>query len=158
VVIRVGGKPIKQSQINTVVDLMAKAQNENGEVTNDQKAQMNKIAATSLIGQELLELEARSLHIVATPAEVDSLLLFFKSRFPNEAAFEKTLKEAGDTQVNIRAKLAKEIRANKVLAQHIHTPKPTKEEMREYLKSLALKFPVKYLNFAYQDTSPNGIY
>jgi copper(I)-binding protein len=110
---------------------MAKAQSGNGEVTDDEKAQMKKIAATNLISQELLELEAHSLHIVATPAEVDSMLQYFKSRFPDEATFEKTLKEAGDTPTNIRLKLAKEIRANKVLARQLQTPKPAKQEMGE---------------------------
>jgi len=143
VVVTVGGKPIKQSQIDTVVDLMAKAQSENGEVTDDQKEQMKKLVATNLIGQELLELEAQSQHIVATQAEVDSLLRVFKARFPDEAAFEKTLKEAGDTQAKMKAKLAKQIRADKVLAQHIRKPDmPTDAEMQAFWQEHQKEFPV----------------
>src|SRR4051812_8078855 len=73
-VITVGGKAIKRSQIDTIVDLMAKAQAQEagGEIQPGQKLEMRKLVATNLIGQELLEQEAKALHIQASPKEIDS--------------------------------------------------------------------------------------
>ncbi len=145
VAVTVGGKPIKEIEIDTDAVSMAKAraQSMNTELTPDQIGQIKKLVATSLIGKQLLELEAQSLHIVATPGQVDSSLRMLKSQFPDEAAFEKTLKESGDNEAKLKAKLAKQIRAEKVMEQHVKgASAPTEAEMREFWEEHQKDFPV----------------
>lgn len=142
-VITVGSVGIKQDKIDTIVDLMAKAQAANGPVNDRQRQQMEKLVATNLIGQELLELEARSAHIQATPAEVDSMWRGFKKRFPDEATFKKALRTAGDTEAKLKAKLARQIRADKVLASQVKRPQmPSETEMKDFWEKHKKDFPV----------------
>ena len=143
VVITVGTKPIKRAQIDTIVGLMIKAQSANGEVGAEQREMMKKLVATNLIGQELLEMEAKTLHIEASATQVDSVLRSFKSRFPDETTFKKALQEAGDTEAKVKVKLARQIRADKVLASRIKKPEmPTEKEMQAFWEKNKKEFPV----------------
>ena len=140
--ISVGGKIIRQDKIDTIVDLMARAQATNGELGEGQRQKMEKLVATNLIGQELLELEAKSAHIEAKPAEIDSMWRGFKKRFPDEASFKKALRAAGDNEAQLKGKLARQIRADKVLAAHVKKPQlPSDKEMKDFWEKHKTEFP-----------------
>ncbi len=142
-VIMVGTKSIRRGQVDSIVELMSKAQAAYGEITPQRREEIKKLVSTNLIGQELLELEAKAKHIEATPKEVDSVLQGFKKRFPDEATFKKMLKEAGDNEVRVKVKLAKQIRADKVLASRIKRPEmPSEKEMKEFWEAHKKDFPV----------------
>ena len=142
-VVTVGTKSIKRSQVDSIVELMSKAQSAYGEITPARREEIKKLVTTNLIGQELLELEAKAKHVEATPMEVDSVLQGFKKRFPDEATFKKMLKEAGDNEARVKTKLARQIRADKVLAARIKRPEmPSEKEMKEFWDSHKKDFPV----------------
>ena len=92
-VIQVGKQMIRKGQIDSIVALLEKAQSVYGEITASKREEMRKLVSSNLIGQELLEQEAKALHVQATPAEVDSALKLFKKNFPDEASFKKTLND-----------------------------------------------------------------
>jgi len=141
-VITVGGKAIKRSQIDTIVSLMAKAQTSQGDVSPTQLREMEKMVASNLIGQELLEFEAKAKKIGVTPGEIDSAVRILKANFPDEASFQNALKGAGDTEAKLKEKLGKQIRSEKVMASQIDRPvPPTETEMTAFWKLHQKEFP-----------------
>ena len=139
-VITVGGKPIKRSQINTLAALMAKAQKVEDPA---RRKALVKLVATNLIGQELLDHEAKLLRVQAGTAELDSALKGLRAGFPDEATYRKALKESGDSEAKMKEKIARQIRADKVLAARMTKPAPpTEEEMKTFWDKHKAKFPV----------------
>ncbi|HAO99738.1 MAG TPA: hypothetical protein DCQ83_06805 [Fibrobacteres bacterium] len=142
-VIQVGKQMIRKGQIDSIVALLEKAQSVYGEITASKREEMRKLVSSNLIGQELLEQEAKALHVQATPAEVDSALKLFKKNFPDEASFKKTLKDAGDNETKVKVKLSRQIRADKVLATRIKKPEmPSDKEMKDFWDEHKKDFPI----------------
>lgn len=142
-VITVGGKSIKASQVDSLVDMMAKAQTSDGHLPADREEALKKMVATNLIGQELLEKEATALKLKVTSSEVDSLLDQFKQNFPDEATFRSELKKAGNTEKSLREKLERQIRADKVMAAKVEKmEKPSDEEIAAFFKEHRKEFGV----------------
>jgi parvulin-like peptidyl-prolyl isomerase len=143
VVITVGPNKIRKRQIDTLVDLMARVKKTPGELTPAEKQYLERMVATNLVGQELLDLEAKRLNVVADEKTIDSLSRVFKSNFPSEEAFRQALKQAGDTEAGLREKMVRQIKADKLLnAQVTPVSRPTPKEMQDFFAANKSAFPV----------------
>jgi hypothetical protein len=86
VVITVGPNKIRKRQIDTLVQLMVKVKQAPENMDSRQKEYLERMVATNLIGQELLDLEAKRLNVIADEKSIDSLSKAFKANFPNNEA------------------------------------------------------------------------
>lgn len=143
VVITVGPNKITRSQIDLLVDQMSKA-NPNPQGLDEQgKTAMAAMIATNLIGQELLELEGRRLAITAPENEIDSMYKVLRANFPDEATWKRVLKEGGNTEKSFREKLARQIKADKILNKQIpQAERPTYKEIIDHFAAHKAKYPV----------------
>jgi len=143
VVITVGPNKIRRSQIDTLVDLMVKAKKASENMDADEKRYLERMIATNLIGQELLDLEAKRLKVEAGDKDIDSLIKIFRGNFPSDQAFRNALKQAGDTEKGLREKMARQIKADKLLNSQVATvDKPTSKEMQDFFAANKKAFPV----------------
>ncbi|HKP97491.1 MAG TPA: peptidylprolyl isomerase [Fibrobacteria bacterium] len=143
VVITVGPSKIRRRQIDTLVDLMVKVKRASAEMDPREKQYLERMVATNLIGQELLDLEAKRLNVVADDKSIDSLAKVFKSNFPNEEAFRQALKQAGDSETGLREKMARQIKADKLLNTQVSpVGRPTPKEMQDFFTANKAAFPV----------------
>jgi len=143
-VVTVGGVAIKRGKIDTLAALMARARGADIEDLPAGQAQMlRRMVTTNLIGQELVELEARAKAIQAPARDIDSSLNLLKSQFPDAAAWQRALRQSGDTEADVRAKIARQVRSEKVLAANLTPPAPpTEAELRAFWEANKDQFPV----------------
>ena len=144
VVITVGSNKITKSQIDTLVDLMIKTRHQGGVSPQPgEREYLERMIATNLVGQQLLDLEAKRLNVTADPKSIDSLSKVFRTNFPNEQAFQQALRQAGDTEAGMREKMARQLKADKLLnTQMAPVEKPTDKEMREFFAAHKAAFPI----------------
>jgi parvulin-like peptidyl-prolyl isomerase len=143
VVITVGPNKIRKRQIDTLVQLMVKVKQAPENMDSRQKEYLERMVATNLIGQELLDLEAKRLNVIADEKSIDSMSKAFKANFPNNEAFHKALKEAGDSEQGLRDKMVRQIKADKLLNTQV-TPvgRPTLKEMQDFFAAHKSAFPI----------------
>ncbi|MDB5103081.1 MAG: PPIC-type domain protein [Fibrobacteres bacterium] len=143
VVITVGPNKIRKRQIDTLVDLMVKVKQAPANMDPREKQYLERMVATNLIGQELLDLEAKRLNVIADDKAIDSLGKAFKANFPNDEAFRKALKQAGDSEQGLREKMARQIKADKLLnTQMTPVGRPTPKEMQDFFAAHKSAFPL----------------
>jgi parvulin-like peptidyl-prolyl isomerase len=143
VVITVGPNKIRKRQIDTLVGLMVKVKRADPNMDPREKAYLERMVATNLIGQELLDLEAKRLNVVADDKSIDSLSKTFRANFPTDEAFKKALKEAGDSEQGLREKMARQIKADKLLnGQMTPVGRPTPKEMQDFFLANKKAFPI----------------
>lgn len=143
VVITVGPNKIRKRQIDTLVGLMVKVKRADPNMDPREKQYLERMVATNLIGQELLDLEAKRLNVVADDKSIDSLAKTFRANFPNDQAFKEALKQAGDSEQGLREKMARQIKADKLLNNQM-TPvgRPTPKEMQDFFLANKKAFPL----------------
>lgn len=143
VVITVGPNKIRKRQIDTLVQLMVKVKQAPENMDPREKQYLERMVATNLIGQELLDLEAKRLNVIADDKSIDSLSQVFKKNFPNEEAFRRALKEAGDSEKGMREKMVRQIKADKLLnSQMSPVSRPTPKEMQDFFAAHKSAFPI----------------
>ena len=143
VVITVGSNKIQKQQIDTLVEMMIRARQAQGAPSAGPKPELEKMVATNLIGQELLELEAKRLSLKVEEKEIDSLYRTFKANFPDDKAFRSALKAAGDSEQSLREKIAKQIRSDKLINGQIpKVDRPALKEIQDYYAKHKATFPV----------------
>jgi parvulin-like peptidyl-prolyl isomerase len=143
VVITVGPNKIRKRQIDTLVQLMVKVKQAPENMDPREKQYLERMVATNLIGQELLDLEAKRLNVVADDKSIDSLAKVFKKNFPNDEAFRRALKEAGDSEQGLREKMIRQIKADKLLnTQMTPVSRPTPKEMQDFFAAHKSAFPL----------------
>jgi len=144
VVITVGPNKITKSQIDTLADLMVNARHQDGSAPQPgEREYIARMVATNLIGQDLLDLEAKRLNVVADPKSLDSLSKAFRANFPSDEAFKQALRSAGDTEAGLREKMARQIKADKLLnAQMSPMERPSEKEMRDFFAAHKAAFPI----------------
>lgn len=141
-VVKVGKGYIYKETVDSLVNILIKQQFKGQSLQADQKSQLIQIVSGNLIGQELLDLEASATGIKISPAEVDSLNTMFRKSFPDEKAFQSTLKAMDIKPTELKDRMAKELRINKILYKKL-TPleKPSEEEMKKFFNSNKKFFP-----------------
>jgi parvulin-like peptidyl-prolyl isomerase len=143
VVITVGPNKIRRRQIDTLVQLMVKVKQAPENMGPQEREYLERMVATNLIGQELLDLEAKRLNVVADDKAIDSLGKVFKANFPNDEAFRRALQQAGDSEQGLREKMARQIKADKLLnTQMSPMERPTLKEMQDFFAAHKSAFPV----------------
>lgn len=142
--VTVGDVRISAGKIDSLAVLMARARGTDArELPKEQLNLMRRLIATNLIGQELLELEAKAGNVKASPREIDSAMRELRSQFPDEAAWKRAMSRSGESEPQVRSKLARQIRADKVLEANMRQPSmPTEEEMRAFWEQNKNAFPV----------------
>jgi len=140
----VGTVPIRKGQVDTLAALMARARGADiRSLPPEQAMMLRRMVTTNMIGQELLELEAKAKGIQATPRQVDSALAALRGQFPDAASWQRAMQQSGDTEAEVRAKIARQIRSDKVLATNIMPPTmPTDAEVRAFWEKNKKAFPV----------------
>ncbi len=145
IVITVAGAAIHRNQIDTLAELMDKAQSAQSNTPNNptRLATLKKLVATKLIGEELLRHEARVKHIALTAQDIDTAMRGFKAQFPDQASYHDALRQAGETEAALKAKIEKQLLANKVLATRVDKiDPPTEADMRAFWAQHHQEFPV----------------
>jgi parvulin-like peptidyl-prolyl isomerase len=142
--ITVANVTIRKNQIDTLADMMARARGASlKELPVEQSLRLKRAVANQLIGQELIELEARARGIQATPREIDSAVKELKSRFPDAASWQRAMRNSGDSEAEVRNKIARQIRSEKLLTSSITPPAaPTEAEMRALWNEKRKDFPI----------------
>jgi peptidyl-prolyl cis-trans isomerase SurA len=142
--VTVGTIAIKKNKIDTLAALMARARGaELHELPQEQAAILKRMVATNLIGQELLELEAKARGIQAAAREIDSAYKLLRGQFPDAASWQRAMRQGGDSEAGVREKIARQIRSEKVLAANLPQPSmPTEEELRAFWEKHRKEFPV----------------
>jgi peptidyl-prolyl cis-trans isomerase SurA len=143
-VVTVGPVAIKKGRVDTLADLMARARGyELNKLPAEQAMMLRRMVVTTLIGQELIEMEAKAAGVQASQGEVDSALKILKSQFPSTAEWQAAMRRNGDSEAGLRAKIARQLRADKALALGVQPPgPPTDEEVREFYEKNRKEFPV----------------
>ncbi len=144
VAVTVGTISIRKGKVDTLAQLMARARGADLDALPAEQALMlRRLVATNLIGQELVELETKSAGVQATASETDSAIAAIRSQFPDAASWQEALRRNGDTEAGLRAKVARQIRADKLLASRLRPPGPPSEkELREFWEKNREEFPV----------------
>lgn len=144
IVVTVGDVAIRADRVDTLATLMARARGADlDEVPAEQAMMLRRVVTTNLIGQELLELEAKSRGIQARAQEIDSAVALLKSQFPDAASWQRAMRQSGDSEAGVRAKVARQIRSEKVLAAGLEAPGPASEaELRAFWEQNKDQFPV----------------
>ena len=144
VAISVGTVTIRKNQIDTLAGMMARARGVSlGSLPDDQATMLKRAVANQLIGKELVELEAKARGIQATPREIDSAVKDLKSRFPDAASWQRALQSSGDNEAEVRNKVARQIRSEKLIAANIAAPEqPTEAEIKALWNEKRKDFPI----------------
>jgi peptidyl-prolyl cis-trans isomerase SurA len=142
--VMVGTVAIKKNQIDTLAALMARARGADlRSLPAEQSLMLKRMVTTNLIGQELLELEAKARGVQASAREIDSAVKVLKGQFPDAASWQRAMRQSGDTEAGVREKVARQIRSDKLLAANIPPPsQPTEAEMRTFWEQNKREFPV----------------
>jgi peptidyl-prolyl cis-trans isomerase SurA len=139
----VGTIAIKKGRVDTLAQLMARARGVDlGALPPEQALMLRRLVVTNLIGQELVEMEAKNAGVQATPRETDSALALLKSQFPSVAEWQAAMRRNGDTEAGLRAKISRQLRADKTLALAVQPPgPPTDDEVRAFWEKNRKEFP-----------------
>jgi parvulin-like peptidyl-prolyl isomerase len=80
-----------------------------------------------------VKLECKKLGIKVPANRVDSLATLFKKQFPSEDAFQKQLKQSGQTMAQFREKIEDQLKSEELLAKKVPFPKdPTEEKKKAF--------------------------
>jgi parvulin-like peptidyl-prolyl isomerase len=143
VVITVGAAKIQKKDIDKMLEQLTKAKEAQGGLRPGEQEAMKKMIATNLIGQELLDLEAKRLNVKAEEKEVDSLYKMLRANFPDEARFQAALKQGGTSEKDFRQKIVRQVKADKILGAQLPKPvRPTMKEMLDYFAAHKEIFPL----------------
>lgn len=143
VVITVGAQSIRKSQIDTLVDLMVRAKQAQGANGPEARRQFEIMVATNLIGQELLELEAKAQKLTLADKEIDSAFMAFRGKFPDANAFAMAIKQTGETEATLKQKLVRQLKADKLLNGQIgQMEMPTDKEIELFFSQNKKQFPI----------------
>ncbi len=99
-----------------------------------QRAELTKAVMDQLIGQRLIMQEAQKRNLVAPQKEIDERLATIKKQFPDEAAFNKRLAQAGFTVSAIRELIKAQI-SQRRLAEAVVKVDVTEDEVRKQFES-----------------------
>ena len=132
-VIRVEKVGFSAGRIDSLTQALALQQFQGKKVNDETMTQVRYAVIDNLVGQELVKLECKKLGIKVPAARVDSLATLFKKQFPSEDAFQKQLKQSGQTMAQFREKLEDQLKSEELLMKKIPLPKdPTEEKKKAF--------------------------
>jgi parvulin-like peptidyl-prolyl isomerase len=143
VVISVGTQSIRKSQIDTLVDLMLRAKQAQGAEGPEARRHFEILVATNLIGQELLDLEAKTQKLTLADKEVDSAFMAFRGKFPDANAFAMAMKQTGESEATLKQKLVRQLKADKLLNGQVgQLEMPSDKEIETFFNQNKKQFPI----------------
>ena len=127
-VIRVEKVGFSAGRIDSLTQALALQQFQGKKVNDETMTQVRYAVIDNLVGQELVKLG------IKVPANrVDSLATLFKKQFPSEDAFQKQLKQSGQTMAQFREKIEDQLKSEELLAKKVPFPKdPTEEKKKAF--------------------------
>ena len=132
-VIRVEKTGFSAGRIDSLTQALALQQFQGKKVSDETMTQVRYAVIDNLVGQELVKLECKKLGIKVPAARVDSLATLFKKQFPSEDAFQKQLKQSGQTMAQFKEKLEDQLKSEELLMKKIPLPKdPTEEKKKAF--------------------------
>lgn len=119
VVAKVNGIEIRKNELLTQTSIVrAQIRRAGGKDPGASKQLLDQVL-DGLIGEALMYDDAKKRGLVATEAEVDKGFQGFKANFPDQAAFEASLKSQGSTLEQVRAQLRQSLSIEKVLREEM---------------------------------------
>lgn len=119
VVAKVNGIEIKKNELLTQTSIVrAQIRRAGGRDPGASKELLNQVL-DGLIGEALIYDDAKKRGLVATEAEIDKGFEGFKANFPDQAAFEESLKAQGSSVEQVRAQLRQSLSIEKVLREEM---------------------------------------
>ena len=132
-VIRVEKVGFSAGRIDSLTQALALQQFQGKKVNDETMTQVRYAVIDNLVGQELVKLECKKLGIKVPANRVDSLATLFKKQFPSEDAFQKQLKQSGQTMAQFREKIEDQLKSEELLAKKVPFPKdPTEEKKKAF--------------------------
>ena len=132
-VIRVEKVGFSAGRIDSLTQALALQQFQGKKVNDETMTQVRYAVIDNLVGQELIKLEAKKMGIKVSAGKVDSLTALFKKQFPSEDAFQKQLKQSGQTMAQFREKIEDQLKSEELLAKKVPFPKdPTEEKKKAF--------------------------
>jgi hypothetical protein len=115
----VNGTSITRDQLTSLESQMATQQGLVATSTAVQ-AQFQTVALDSLIGQALIEQEAKKAGVTASSTAVDTQLASIKAQFASDSAYQQALTDQKMTETDLRAQISKNVLLNTYLEQKLN--------------------------------------
>ena len=132
-VIRVEKTGFSAGRIDSLTQALALQQFQGKKVNDETMTQVRYAVIDNLVGQELVKLECKKLGIKVPASRVDSLATLFKKQFPSEDAFQKQLKQSGQTMAQFREKIEDQLKSEELLKKKVPFPAdPTEEKKKAF--------------------------
>ncbi len=134
IIAEVDGVPIKKdSYVQALKSLEQGLKRSGGSVQQAQVDSMKNNILENIVSSEALLTKAKKLGMKPDMAKVDQNLKMFRDRFPNDAAFEKTLKARSLTKAQLRANIERHFLIKALIDKEV-TNKITvdKKEIKKY--------------------------
>jgi len=132
-VIRVEKVGFSAGRIDSLTQALAMQQFRGKKVNDETMTQVRYAVVDNLVGQELVKLECKKLGIKVPASRVDSLATLFKKQFPSEDAFQKQLKQSGQTMAQFKEKIEDQLKSEELLLKKVPYPKdPTEEKKKAF--------------------------
>ena len=142
-VIRVGKTGISRARIDSLSDALAKAQARGRQVPPEAMKQVRWAVIDNLVGQELVKLEAKALHIKVPKARIDSVAALFKSQYPSTEVFKNELKKNNISEKQFNERIEQQLQSDIILEQKVPYPKdPTDKQIAAYWELNKSKVPL----------------
>ena len=132
-VIRVEKTGFSAGRIDSLTQALALQQFQGKKVNDETMTQVRYAVIDNLVGQELVKLECKKLGIKVPASRVDSLANLFKKQFPSEDAFQKQLKQSGQTMAQFKEKVEDQLKSEELLKKKVpFPPDPTEEKKKAF--------------------------
>ena len=130
-VIRVEKTGFSAGRIDSLTQALALQQFQGKKVNDETMTQVRYAVIDNLVGQELVKLECKKQGIKVPASRVDSLSNLFKKQFPSEDAFQKQLKQSGQTMAQFKEKIEDQLKSEELLKKKVPFPKDPTEKQKE---------------------------
>ena len=117
VVARVNGVDLLKTDLEKIYSMVSAQGNMSGEAKSDKD--MIEVALGELLNMEVLKQESARRNIAPSPEDIDAEMKKIRANFPDDAAFEATLKEKGLTVEGVKKSITEQISVQKMLEKEV---------------------------------------
>ena len=141
--IRVGKTGISKAHIDSLTEALAKSQARGRQVPPEAMKQVRWAVIDTLVGQELVKLEAKALKIKVPKNRIDSVAKLFKAQYPNIEMFNKELKKNNISEAQFNERIEQQLQSDIILEQKVPYPQdPTEKQIAAYWELNKSKVPL----------------
>lgn len=117
VVAMVNGVDLLKTDLEKIYSMISAQANMTGEAKSDKE--VIEVALGELLNMEVLKQESARRNIAPSPEDIDGEMKKIRANFPDEAAFEATLKEKGLTVEGVKKSITEQISVQKMLEKEV---------------------------------------